>query len=188
MGIHFKTDETFRDDFSYRNSDAAVLRFPFPFGEDTYRYSVNIEPHVKAGPSPAFEHAFDVDEHYVAECRERAIVLDHDPKRCQVLPHMMPAQWDTLELLMESLSTDYPRAFQPDAGRDRMALDQPSPEPRPTLRLRRRVHAALRAVRIHHSSGARRFHPSGSAGQQSLRRWRYGHDAGGLVRWNSISG
>lgn len=111
MGIPFKTDETFRGDFSYRNSDAGVLRFPFPFGEDTYMYSVNIEPHVRGGPSPVFEHPFDVDEHYVAECRERALVLQNDPKRCQVLPHMMPAQWDTLELIMESLAGDYPEHF-----------------------------------------------------------------------------
>ena len=135
MGIHFKTDETFRDDFSYRNSDAAVLRFPFPFGEDTYRYSVNIEPHVKAGPSPAFEHAFDVDEHYVAECRERAIVLDHESETvsgaaahdARAMGHARTSDGEPVHGL--------PRAFQPDAGRDRMALDQPSPEPRPTLRL-----------------------------------------------------
>lgn len=92
MGIQFKANETFRGDFSYTNSDAGVLRFPFPFGEDKYMYSVNIEPHVKSGPSPVFEHAFDVDEHYIAECRERELVLRNDPKRCQVLPHMMPAQ------------------------------------------------------------------------------------------------
>ena len=111
MGVQFKANETFRDGFSYRNSDAAVLRFPFPFGEDKYMYSVNMEPHVKSGACPVFEHAFDVDEHYVAECHERALVLEEDPKRCQVLSHMMPAQWDTLELIMESLSMDYSEHF-----------------------------------------------------------------------------
>ena len=111
MGIQFRTDERFRGDFVYRNSDEGVLRFPFPFAEDTYMYSVNIEPHVRGGPTAAFHHAFDIDEHYVAECRERAIVLENDPKRCQVLPHMMPAQWDTLELIMESFAADYPEHF-----------------------------------------------------------------------------
>lgn len=111
MGIQFKPDETFRGDFRYKNSDAAVLRFPFPFAEDKYMYSVNMEPHVKGGATPVFDHAFDVDEHYIAECRERALVLEADPKRCQVLPHMMPAQWDTLELIMESLADDYPEHF-----------------------------------------------------------------------------
>jgi dimethylamine monooxygenase subunit A len=111
MTIIFKPSETFHDDFSYRNSDAAILRFPFPFAEDAYMYSVNIEPHVPAGPSLAYAHTFDVDEHYVAECRERARVLALDPNRCKVLPHMMTAQWDTLELIMESLARDYPEQF-----------------------------------------------------------------------------
>ena len=41
--------ETFRDDFSFSNSPAAVRRFPFPFDRDAYMYAVNIEPHT-AGP------------------------------------------------------------------------------------------------------------------------------------------
>lgn len=111
MPIAFKTHETFRDDFLYGNSDEAILRFPFPFVEDTYMYSVNIEPHVRSGPTEAFGAVFDVDEHYIAECRERALVLAQDPNRCIVLPHMMAAQWDTLELIMESLAEDYPEHF-----------------------------------------------------------------------------
>ncbi|HTR16035.1 MAG TPA: DUF3445 domain-containing protein [Acetobacteraceae bacterium] len=111
MTITFKPNETFRDDFSARNSDAAILRFPFPFPEDTYMYSVNIEPHVRGGPTAAFDAAFDIDEHYVAECRERALVLQADPLRCQILPHMLAAEWDTLELIMESLAQDYPDLF-----------------------------------------------------------------------------
>jgi dimethylamine monooxygenase subunit A len=111
MTLAFKPEETFRGDYSYRNSDAAILRFPFPFPEDRYMYSVNIEPHTRSGPSDVFRRPFDVDEHYIAECRDRAITLERDPGRCQVLPHMMMAQWDTLELLMESLSADYPELF-----------------------------------------------------------------------------
>lgn len=112
MAIAYKPDETFRDEFRYSNSDEAILRFPFPFGEDSYMYAVNVEPHVRDGPTGAFRAAFDVDEHYVAECRERALVLEQDPNRCIVLPHMMAAQWDTLELIMESLAEDYPEDFQ----------------------------------------------------------------------------
>ncbi|HZV07749.1 MAG TPA: DUF3445 domain-containing protein [Gemmataceae bacterium] len=111
MTLAFKPAETFRKDFTYRNSEAGILRFPFPFAEDTYMYSVNIEPHLPGGPSPAYDHAFDVDEHYVAECKERAIVLAEDPNRCKVLPHMTEAQWDTLELIMESFAKDYPEHF-----------------------------------------------------------------------------
>ena len=111
MSIAFKTDESFREPFRYANSHEAILRFPFPFAEDRYMYSVNLEPHVRGGPTGAFEAAFDVDEHYVAECRERAMVLRRDPSRCVVLPHMASAQWDTLELIMESLAQDYPEDF-----------------------------------------------------------------------------
>ncbi|TCT07540.1 heme-dependent oxidative N-demethylase family protein [Aquabacter spiritensis] len=111
MTLQFKPNETFRSDFAYGKSDADLLRFPFPFPEDAYMYSVNIEPHVRGGPTAAFAHVFDIDEHYVAECRERALVLAEDPKRCQVLPHMEMAEWDTLELIMESLAADYPDHF-----------------------------------------------------------------------------
>ena len=46
MSAVFKPDETFRDDFTYRNSPQAIRRFPLPFPEDEYMYSVNIEPHL----------------------------------------------------------------------------------------------------------------------------------------------
>ncbi len=119
MNKPYSVDGAFRGKFAYRNSDEAILRFPFPFPEDKYMYSVNIEPHVAEGPSDAYRHVFDVDEHYVAECAERAIVLAEDPGRCQVLPHMMQAQWDTLELLMESMAADYPQHFTLDKDGDR---------------------------------------------------------------------
>ncbi|MFG1418279.1 DUF3445 domain-containing protein [Xanthobacter sp. V0B-10] len=111
MTVQFKPAETFRDTFTYTKSPEDILRFPFPFPEDEYMYSVNIEPHVKGGPIPAFQAVFDIDEHYIAECRERERVLKEDPKRCQVLPHMATAEWDTLELIMESLASDYPEHF-----------------------------------------------------------------------------
>ena len=37
--------------------------------------------------------------------------LKEDPLRCQALPHMMTAQWDTLELLMEQQAAGYPEHF-----------------------------------------------------------------------------
>jgi hypothetical protein len=119
MPITHKADESFRAPFRYANSDAAILRFPFPFPEDRYMYSVNLEPHVRGGPTEAFAAAFDVDEHYLSECRERAMVLRQDPNRCLVLPHMMAAQWDTLELLMESLAQDYPEHFSLERAGER---------------------------------------------------------------------
>ncbi len=107
----FKAHETFRGDFTYGNSPHAIRRFPLPFPEDNYMYSVNIEPHLPGPRGSVLEFAFDVDEHYVAECRERAIVLAGEPLRYQALPHMMSSQWDCLELIMDSLARDYPAHF-----------------------------------------------------------------------------
>ena len=111
MNLILKPAETYRGDYSVRNSDAAILRFPFPYPEDSYMYSVNIEPHVPGGPSVAYDAAFDLDEHYIGECADRAITLADDPMRCIVMPHLIDAEWDTLELLMESLAKDYPEQF-----------------------------------------------------------------------------
>jgi len=111
MTISFR-NETFRDDFTFRNSPETIRRFPFPFHEDNYMYAVNMEPHVPAGPAGhAYNNPIDVDEHYVAEMRDRALVLNEDPLRYQALPHMMAAQWDTLELLMEHQAAAYPEHF-----------------------------------------------------------------------------
>lgn len=112
MTILFKPDETFRGDFSYRNSPGAIRRFPFPFAEDIFQYSVNIEPHTAGPAGSCYEFPIDIDEHYVAECRERAVCLDTTSHRYLALPHMAPAQWDVLELIMTSLARDYPDHFR----------------------------------------------------------------------------
>lgn len=118
MGFTFN-DETFRDDFTFRNSPRAIRRFPFPFPEDSYMYSVNMEPHRPGPAGSVFEHMFDVDEHYVSEMRDRAMVLAEDPLRCQSLPHMALAGWDLLELIMESFARDYPQWFSLTKDGDR---------------------------------------------------------------------
>ena len=111
MNSVFKPEESFRDDFTFRNSERAIRRYPLPFAEDEYMYSVNIEPHLPGPAGSVTEFAFDVDEHYVAECHERELVLAAEPLRYQALPHMMSAQWDCLELIMVSLAHDYPEHF-----------------------------------------------------------------------------
>ena len=110
MAIAFK-QESFRNDYTYRNSPEAIRRFPFPFAQDSYMYSVNMEPHPGGPVGSPFEHAFDIDEHYLAECEDRRITLARDPQRCQSLRHMIDAEWDTLELIMTSLARDYPEHF-----------------------------------------------------------------------------
>lgn len=110
MVLAFK-QETYRDDYTYRNSPEAVRRFPFPFDTDNYMYSVNIEPHIAGPKGSVFEHPIDIDEHYVSEMHDRALVLKTDPLRCQTLPHMDLAGWDLVELLMTSMSESYPEHF-----------------------------------------------------------------------------
>ncbi|TIL80257.1 MAG: DUF3445 domain-containing protein, partial [Mesorhizobium sp.] len=110
MGITFR-NETFRNDFTFRNSPEHIRRFPFPFHEDSYMYAVNIEPHVLGPKGSVLENLIDVDEHYVAEMQDRALVLAEDPLRCQSLPHMTLAGWDLLELLMEQQALGYPEHF-----------------------------------------------------------------------------
>lgn len=110
MTIVFK-DESFRGDYRFANSPEAILRFPFPFNEDRYMYSVNIEPHAPGPKGSVYEFPIDIDEHYVADMRDRALTLREDPLRCQSLPHMLTAEWDLLELLMVSLSESYPELF-----------------------------------------------------------------------------
>ena len=108
--IEFR-DETFRDDFTFKNSPETVLRAPFPFDKDEYMYAVNMELHRDGKKGTAFEQPIDVDEHYLSEMHDRALVLDEDPLRCQSLPHMTLAGWDTLELLMISKAEGYPDLF-----------------------------------------------------------------------------
>jgi len=118
MTIQFN-DETFYDDFTFRNSEWAVRRFPFPFHEDSYMYSVNLEPHLSLRPGSVYEKTFDVDEHYVSEMRDRARVLADDPLRCQSLPHMTLAGWDLLELIMDAKAREYPELFELNRDGDR---------------------------------------------------------------------
>jgi hypothetical protein len=112
MRIAPKDVQSFRDDFTYTNSKEAIERFPFPFVDDEYRYSVNMEPHQpKGGEGSAYEHFLDIDEHYRSEMAERAIVLKEMPARCLVMEHMDIACWDIIERIMTSLSEDYPQYF-----------------------------------------------------------------------------
>lgn len=110
--LKLKPVETYRNDFTFSNSPEAVKRFPFPFPADKYSYSVNIEPMNGGVPGSVYEHWFDIDEHYLSEINERKIVLEKDPMRCIVADHMNLAAWDTLEMLMEHFSTDYPELFK----------------------------------------------------------------------------
>ncbi len=111
MTVQTSARESYHPPYQVTNSAETIMRFPFPFPEDSYMYSMNVEPHVRSGPVAAMHHTFDIDEHYVAECAEKARILEQDPKRCIVLPHMREAEWDFVEFAMTCLSEQYPQHF-----------------------------------------------------------------------------
>lgn len=111
MPTQFNTAETYRNDYTFKNSPETLLRYPFPFFSDQYEYTMNLEPHVKI-PGGVYAANFDIDEHYISEMKERAIALAERPEQhYKALPHMMQAQWDLLELIMQSYAEDYPEYF-----------------------------------------------------------------------------
>ncbi|WP_461186843.1 heme-dependent oxidative N-demethylase family protein [Arthrobacter sp. Z4-13] len=99
-----------------KNSGTAVLperiaRFPFPFPKNSYRYSANVEP----APNPVQTEAgtwgtriLDIDQHYLAELKERDEVLNRDASRLQVLPHMEFAVWDAIATLLPLMAQEHP--------------------------------------------------------------------------------
>lgn len=103
----------------HSNHSAAVLpervnRFPFPFPTDSYRYSTNVEPagtvvHTAGGQWGT--RLIDIDSHYSADLKERDRILDRDPSRLEVLPHMRTAVWDALETLLPVMASEYPESM-----------------------------------------------------------------------------
>lgn len=99
-----------------KDPDTAVLperirRFPFPFSGDTYRYGANVEPSRKVVKTEAGAwggQLLDIDEHYLSDLNERDGVLDRDPTRVQVLPHMRPAVWDAISTLLPAMAEENP--------------------------------------------------------------------------------
>lgn len=102
--------------FIDKHPDTAVLperirRFPFPFSGDSYRYSANVEPARKTVETESGAwggQLLDIDEHYLPDLKERDGVLDRDPTRLQVLPHMRPAVWDAITTLLPAMAEENP--------------------------------------------------------------------------------
>ena len=91
-----------------------VAGFPFPFPNPTYRYSTNVEPARGVVTTPAVQWGaavVDVDSAYAEELAERAAILERDPSRHAVLPHMDVACWDAMLCLMRELALARPDAF-----------------------------------------------------------------------------
>ena len=88
-----------------------IKHFPFPYSGESYRYSANVEPSRKVVMTEAGEwggRLLDIDEHYLSDVKERGEVLDRDPSRIQVLPHMRPAVWDAIATLLPAMAEENP--------------------------------------------------------------------------------
>lgn len=88
-----------------------IRKFPFPFRDEVYRYSANVEPANKniATDAGAWgKGLIDIDEFYLDELADRERILNRDPSRSQVLPHMKPAVWDTIATLLPSMAEENP--------------------------------------------------------------------------------
>ncbi|WP_349828537.1 heme-dependent oxidative N-demethylase family protein [Brevibacterium litoralis] len=92
-----------------------LTTFPFPFRDEIYRYSANLEPGGKEVPTAAGawgREVIVVDAHYEAELAERARILDRDPTRHASSPHMRTAEWDALTHVLGRLAADRPETFR----------------------------------------------------------------------------
>ncbi|HEU0103851.1 MAG TPA: DUF3445 domain-containing protein [Mycobacteriales bacterium] len=94
-----------------QTTDLHRLPWPFPAGDETFRYSVNVEPAPRLTPTAAGswgEHIVDLGGDYLEQMALRRAIVDADPGRLQVLPHTGPASWDMLMHLMTSMAGSYP--------------------------------------------------------------------------------
>ncbi|PKZ65220.1 hypothetical protein CYJ73_13075 [Gordonia terrae] len=97
------------------SADDLLAGFPFPFPEDRYRYSTNVEPArtpVTTAAGRWGAAVVDIDSEYRAELDRRAMILAADPTRHAVLPHMVPAAWDAMLTLMRELDATHPDQMQ----------------------------------------------------------------------------
>jgi hypothetical protein len=104
------------------DASARARRFPFPFREDQYRYSTNIEPALTVVPTEAGswgERLIEIDGGYRSELEERANILRRDTSRLAMLEHMGPAVWDAITTLLPIMAREYPHemAFSRNGSR-----------------------------------------------------------------------
>ncbi len=111
----FFRDETFRETFTYTNSNPR--RFPFPFDRDDTCIRSTWSRMCRAVRARSSSTPSTWTSTTSPRCRTAPRCWPEDPLRCQSLPHMTLAGWDVLELIMETKARDYSAVVQPDQGR-----------------------------------------------------------------------
>jgi hypothetical protein len=92
-------------------ASARIKGFPFPFRDDAYRYSTNVEPALQVVQTETGGwggHIIDIDGDYLQELGQREMVLKKDPTRIQLMDHMRPAVWDAIATLLPLMASAYP--------------------------------------------------------------------------------
>ncbi|WML64827.1 DUF3445 domain-containing protein [Rhodococcus sp. AH-ZY2] len=101
-------------------SDLSCLPWPFPEGDRTFRYAVNVEPAPRRTETAAGawgEHIVDLGkshDEYVEMMRLRRSIVEADPGRVQMLPHMTPACWDLMLYYMRDMAASFPDVMHLD--------------------------------------------------------------------------
>ncbi|GAA2549541.1 hypothetical protein HD598_000664 [Neomicrococcus aestuarii] len=104
--IDFQEVPTFESEVPNR-----ISGFPFPFRDDVYRYSTNVEPALQLVQTEAGswgDRIIDIDSNYLEELNLRETVLRLDPTRLQVMSHMRPAAWDAITTVLPQMAATYP--------------------------------------------------------------------------------
>ncbi|MBM7570190.1 heme-dependent oxidative N-demethylase family protein [Aquibacillus albus] len=87
------------------STEPLVKRFPFPFHEDSYRYSNNSRQ-LESGL------CLDITPEYKGEVEEKRALLEKFPMKCyQSFSHTIEAQWEVLDMLIHEMVEIYPDYF-----------------------------------------------------------------------------
>lgn len=92
-----------------------VRDFPFPFPQEVYRYTANVQPAPALEPTAAGgwgTTTIVADEFYASELAERAEILAADPERSITLPHMETAAWDAVVYCLRGLAESLPESVR----------------------------------------------------------------------------
>ena len=96
----------------------------YPFADGNCSFALGLVP-------MAEETWLDIDEHYVAEMREKARRLREEyGKVFRALPESLPGQAEVLETLLDHLAANYPNFFRITRGASARAADGIDPDTR----------------------------------------------------------
>ncbi|KAB8137457.1 DUF3445 domain-containing protein [Gracilibacillus oryzae] len=98
-------EDTTHSSVSLITPEPLIKRFPFPFHEDSYRYSNNSRQ-LESGL------CLEVTPEYEEEVEEKRALLKENHMKCyQSFSHTIEAQWEVLDMIIHELAEVYPDYF-----------------------------------------------------------------------------